>query len=483
MFGGFWRVCGLDNVVGSFPTFQRPSAEGLRDTRALWANEGEGSYELSEALSYAALVAWGFLAAQVSCFDATELLAQLPDCAASCLLDLVSDSTCGLDVKCLCADPKLETQVAGCVQSNCLPREALSTLNVTSIACEYPIRDKHRSFDILGIVLGTITTIIVALRFFAKLHYEHIFRLDDYLVAFSYVLNVSNTALCIYGLSGNGLGTDTWKSSPDTITDFLMYLYIGQTFYASDVFVTKICVLLFYLRIFPVVSVRRVLWGTIALSALCAVLFDILAIAQCQPISFFWKGWDELHEGEGKCIGVNALGWAIAAVSIILDVWVLAIPLSQIVRLQMKWKRKIAVGLMFVVGTFVTVVSILRLRYLVAFGKSTNPLWDSFNTVYWSDIEINVAIWCVCMPDLRMVIRNVFPSLRSSLGSNDVPKGSNPTSRQQGRSTNNSSYHTHENVYKAKPAQRHGDDEPSSSTADLVELSTLTSRHEARSLV
>ncbi|KAF5679394.1 integral membrane protein PTH11 [Fusarium heterosporum] len=314
--------------------------------------------------------------------------------------------------------------------------------------------------------MGTITAIIVALRFFAKLHYERVFRLDDYLVAFSFVLNVSNTVLCIYGLSGNGLGTDTWKSSPDTITDFLMYLYIGQTFYASDVFVTKICVLLFYLRIFPVVSVRRVLWGTIAVAAL-----------------FFWRGWDKLHEGEGKCIGVNALGWAIAAVSIILDVWVLAIPLSQIVRLQMKWKRKLAVGLMFVVGTFVTIVSILRLRYLVAFGKSTNPLWDSFNTVYWSDIEINVAIWCVCMPDLRMVIRQVFPSLRSSLGSNDAPKGSNPTSGKQGRSTNSSSYHTHENIYKAKPAQRHGDDEPSSSTADLVELSTLTSRHETRSLV
>jgi hypothetical protein len=110
-------------------------------------------------------------------------------------------------------------------------------------------------------------------------------------------------------------------------------------------------VLLFYLRIFPVVSVQRVIWGTIGLCALCTIIFDILAIAQCQPISFFWRGWDKLHEGEGKCIGVNALGWAIAAASIILDVWMLAIPLSQLVQLQMKWQRKVAVGLMFTVGT------------------------------------------------------------------------------------------------------------------------------------
>jgi hypothetical protein len=81
------------------------------------------------------------------------------------------------------------------------------------------------------------------------------------------------------------------------------------------------------------------------------IVFDILAIAQCRPISFFWISWDRLHEGEGKCIGVNALGWAIAAASIILDVWMLAIPLSQLVQLQMKWQRKVAVGLMFTVGT------------------------------------------------------------------------------------------------------------------------------------
>ncbi|KAH6954594.1 hypothetical protein DER45DRAFT_646342 [Fusarium avenaceum] len=429
------------------------------------------------------VLTWGFFTSQVSCFDATQLLTQLPECAGSCLLDLVSNSTCGIDVECLCADPKLKTDVASCVQSNCLPREALSTLNVTSIACDFPIRDKHMDFEILAIVMGSMTVIVVALRFFSKLHYERRFRLDDYLVVFCFVLNVANTVLCIYGLSGNGLGRDTWKVSPDTVTDFLMFLYIGQTIYASDIFVTKICVLLFYLRIFPVVSVQRVIWGTIGLCTLCMIVFDILAIAQCRPISFFWISWDQLHKGEGKCIGVNALGWAIAAASIILDVWMLAIPLSQLVQLQMKWKRKVAVGLMFTVGTFVTIVSILRLRYLVAFGKSSNPLWDSFNTVYWSDIEINVAIWCVCMPDLRMVIRKLFPKLRSSIGSSNPPLGSDPMSRQQGRSGNNSSFHTNENVYKSKPIQRHGEDEPSSSTADLVELSTLTSRHDTRSLV
>ncbi|KAF9775620.1 hypothetical protein IL306_006254 [Fusarium sp. DS 682] len=126
-------------------------------------------------------------------------------------------------------------------------------------------------------------------------------------------------------------------------------LYIGQTLYASDVFLTKICVALFYLRIFPVVTVRRLIWGTIGISALGMVVFDILAITQCQPISFYWTGWDQLHKGH--CLGINPLAWSIAAVSIILDIWMLAIPIWQLVQLQMKWQRKLAVAVMFTVGT------------------------------------------------------------------------------------------------------------------------------------
>jgi hypothetical protein len=85
------------------------------------------------------------------------------------------------------------------------------------------------------------------------------------------------------------------------------------------------------------------------MAALCMVIFDLLALFQCQPISFYWKGWDQLHKGH--CIGINGLAWAIAAVGIILDFWMLGIPISQLIHLQMKWKRKLAVASMFGVGT------------------------------------------------------------------------------------------------------------------------------------
>ncbi|KAM0401184.1 hypothetical protein ACHAQC_001865 [Fusarium culmorum] len=69
-----------------------------------------------------------------------------------------------------------------------------------------------------------------------------------------------------------------------------------------------------------------------------------------------------------------------------MDFWVLAIPVFQLLQLQMKWQRKLAVAMMFLVGTFVSIVSIIRLQFLVAFGKSTNPTWDFFDTCYCQGI-------------------------------------------------------------------------------------------------
>ncbi|KAH7205819.1 uncharacterized protein BKA55DRAFT_600244 [Fusarium redolens] len=407
------------------------------------------------------LVTWAFLVCQVLCDDVSDILTKIPDCAGSCLIDLVSTSTCGIDVQCLCADPKLKTQVASCVQKKCLPWDSLSTLNVTSVACDFPVRDKHAQFDILAITLITITVIVVGLRFLEKLRYERKFRLDDYLVVACFLIDLGNTIVCVYGLSGNGLGRDAWLFSPDTITTYLCYLYIGQTLYASDVFLTKICVALFYLRIFPVVTVQRLIWGTIGVAALGMVIFDILAITQCQPISFYWTGWDQLHEGH--CLGINPLAWAIAAVSIIMDLWICLVVLSLITTNV----------------SSVTIVSILRLRYLVAFGNSQNPTWNSFETCYWSVIEINIGLWCVCLPDLRMLILKAFPRLGSSIDSGPRnPHQGSSAPRQQGR-TPSSSRHTESTIYKGKQSQ--AQQEASSSTAELVEMTTFM--NDSRSVV
>jgi hypothetical protein len=75
----------------------------------------------------------------------------------------------------------------------------------------------------------------------------------------------------------------------------------------------------------------------------------LVAIFQCNPINYFWLKWDGEHKGQ--CLNINPITWANAIISISLDIWMHAIPLWQLKRLKLGWKKKTGVAAMFFVGT------------------------------------------------------------------------------------------------------------------------------------
>ena len=172
---------------------------------------------------------------------------------------------------------------------------------------------------------------------------------DDWLILATTLAGVPSTYIGVHGTAANGLGRDVWTLAPETITAFGMYFYVLVVLYFAQITLLKMSLLFFYLRIFPGDGTRRVLYATVAFNAVFGVVFVFLAIFQCRPVSYFWEKWDGEHVGQ--CLDVNGIGWAHAAISIALDIWMLAIPLSQLRGLNLHWKKKIGVAIMFCVGT------------------------------------------------------------------------------------------------------------------------------------
>ena len=118
--------------------------------------------------------------------------------------------------------------------------------------------------------------------------------------------------------------------------------------YISCVTLVKICFLLFYLRIFPSRPMRLVIKISCAVT-LCYGLAFLFAFAfQCSPISYNWYGWDGEHHG--SCVATNTMVVTAAALNIVLDVWVIALPLPMVMKLQASLTTKLQVMLMFSVG-------------------------------------------------------------------------------------------------------------------------------------
>ncbi|KAH7410485.1 hypothetical protein DE146DRAFT_675190 [Phaeosphaeria sp. MPI-PUGE-AT-0046c] len=210
----------------------------------------------------------------------------------------------------------------------------------------------------------------------------------------------------IVGVNQIGLGRDIWTLPFDNITKTLEIFYFAELFYLTAVGLTKISVLLFYLRIFPRRSLRRAIWVTITVCVLYIIAFVTTTALQCIPVRISWEQWDGEHHG--KCLSLSAVGWSSAAINIVLDLVVMVIPIREVKNLSISRVRKFGVMLMFLGGLFVTTVSILRMEYLTQFAHTQNPTWDYLAVGYWSAVETHVGVIVACLPAIRSLQRAIF---------------------------------------------------------------------------
>lgn len=223
------------------------------------------------------------------------------------------------------------------------------TKNVTETICQAPVRNKQNQSYALTVAFGVISAAMVVTRIGFKLFTTQAqLALDDWFIMITLISGIPSTIVISELVIPSGLGRDIWTLTATQITDFAMYFYIMTVMYFLQVTLLKMSFMFFYLRIFPDKKIRRLLWGTVMFNTGFGILFVVLTIFQCHPISFYWTKWDGEHTGQ--CLSISNIAWANAAISIALDFWMLAIPLWQLRKLRMHWKRKVGVALMFIVG-------------------------------------------------------------------------------------------------------------------------------------
>ncbi|KXH36872.1 CFEM domain-containing protein [Colletotrichum simmondsii] len=301
---------------------------------------------------------------------ALQLADGLPDCAIPCLTQAVNITTCAvtnLTTACLCQDkPAVEAF-------------RVFAKNVTWTKCGYPYH--HQSGSIAGKVsLVIITTVFVLARTLSKF-----------------------------------LRLSTW--GPDDFALFLGYVFFAfEVIYTLSISALKASILFFYIRVFSMVSrtFSLVLWLTQTFNFLFCLAFTVANLNQCRPFSNAWQGWDGRHPG--YCINVYAMFIAHAAVNIALDVWMLGLPVTQVLWLNLRKRQKVEIVVMFSLGVVITIVSAIRLKVLLSLEGFQDPTYDAFYLHMWSYIELSVGIIVACLPSTRQVWRHLVPKLLRLVG-------------------------------------------------------------------
>ncbi|GFF34748.1 hypothetical protein IFM61606_04720 [Aspergillus udagawae] len=353
------------------------------------------------------LLSW---AGYVTANNMEKLAGALPSCALQCIVSTLPHSHCTItDQTCMCTDPVFTSTLETCVKANCTIRESLATKNVTSSACGVPIRDRTGAVSITGVVGGVLALVAFVLRMIARLPCcGGQFGIDDLAMIVTMALVIPLSALSVV-LANLGLGKDMWTVPPDNITHILYIYFYDELVYLSIIPLTKISICLFYLRVFPARPFRVMTYVVIGLNAGYLIAFVLISVFQCRPIKGAWLRWD--GEGHYSCNNINAQGWSAAAINMILDLTVMALPLRELYRLNLSLRKKLFVMSMFSLGIFVTLVSIIRLNSLIHFAATDNVTWDYVEVGYWSTVEVHVGIICACLPAMRALMRRLCPTM------------------------------------------------------------------------
>jgi hypothetical protein len=149
-------------------------------------------------------------------------------------------------------------------------------------------------------------------------------------------------------MTPNGLGRDVWTLTTTEISQFVLYFYVSEILYLAGISLVKLSISLFYLHLFSTIVAPAVLWATVIFNVLYGLIFVTGAIFQCTPVDFYWMQY--LDATDGHCININLFGWLNAAIGLIIDIWMLILPMSQVLPLKLHWKKKVGVAIMFLLG-------------------------------------------------------------------------------------------------------------------------------------
>lgn len=177
---------------------------------------------------------------------------------------------------------------------------------------------------------------------------------------------------------------------------------------------TKLSILLLYLRIFS--KIRWFKWACWFLIA-CVVSYAIASVTatifQCSPVRLAFN-----KSLTGTCIDNAKFWYANSGFSIATDLLILFMPMWLVYKLQIPVAQKMALIIVFALGSFVVITSCLRITTINIIATTTDQTYDISSTM-WTIIEMNVAIVCACLPMIRPLIVKFFPKIMPKSSSNN----------------------------------------------------------------
>ncbi|BCS22383.1 uncharacterized protein APUU_30608S [Aspergillus puulaauensis] len=257
--------------------------------------------------------------------------------------------------------------------------------------------------------IGTVVTVVpatiaVALRFVSRHIAKAGYWWDDWAIVASLIVNWGMAATRWAQVLVYGFGKHREDNPVENVVGYQKSFMAIQLVYFTNAVLTKASLLLLYQRIFGIVKTfRYALWTSWVLILSYFVACVIASIAGCKPPSYLWDRFRN-PDTPGGCFDEVAFFRWNGLANMLLDVLMLVLPLPMVWRMRMSRRQKFLLTGIFLMGSFVCIVSLLRIVSFDAADRR-DPTYTQIPSSTWSSVEQGTGIVCACLPTLRPLRR------------------------------------------------------------------------------
>ncbi|KAK7229958.1 hypothetical protein V2G26_002128 [Clonostachys chloroleuca] len=336
-------------------------------------------------------------------------LDEIPQCGIPCFSTIPGNTSCNvLDTACLCNDIEFQRLAQQCVMENCGMKDTIAIQKFGASLCNIPPRSRKHEL-LIPLVIQIPAWLCIWARLYSSWRTTGRWKLDDWLILVVGFIFTGFVAMDQY-VGQMWYGVDIWTLDEDQITQAFKLFYAGESIYFLSLGLSKISVLWVYLRNFPNQLFRYAVFASMTLVALATAGLVFLHLFQCKPVHLVWDGW-RTTGAQDLCLDKQLITYIAAGLSIFQDVVILLLPMPMVLKLRMHINDKWGILCMFTLGVFITATSVIRLLYLITFGRSRNPTWDYVDAIIWTGVEVSVVAMVACLPAVGVLLRHWIPSL------------------------------------------------------------------------
>ncbi|RMJ10260.1 hypothetical protein CDV36_010106 [Fusarium kuroshium] len=290
----------------------------------------------------------------------------------------------------------------------------------------------------LGVFISCciISTICIILRGYGRVFLLRKVQIEEVLAFLGFVgCFWGSMWACFKMVETPGFFVNQWNVRLRDIIPMTYYVFIFGVFYSFVLPFLKIAILVEWCRVFVPRGTRTksaFWWGCVIVIfvQITANIAIIVALnLQCTPHEAIWD-----FRVEGKCFNLFHLQVSSATIHLICDITIMLLPQRVIWKLNMGWKKKLGVSVIFSLGLLACISAAFRLASTVAYGDSPDGVYNLGPLIFWATAEMTCGFFIVCVPCVPKILREsgVLAKIKKAIGMATRSKSTNQKSDQYG---------------------------------------------------